>query len=167
MPTILPEMKRALPLFIALTLPLAAFAGDPTDPAVPVAAPGEPAGYTVVPLGEVKVISLQEMMKSGGLITSENFPDPKRTAKKKKKKKRPISPAAAMGAGVLGIAAAGAQGQGDSPAPITTSLDARTPQLPGSAVTRAVVSPEPGSAALCLLLLPVAVGYFRTRSKNA
>lgn len=176
MPTILPEMKRALPLLIALALPLVAFADDPADPVVPASVSGdptptgktgEPVGYTVVPLGEVKVISLQEMMKSGGLITSENFSDPKHTAKKKKKKKRPIPPAAAIGAGILGIAAAGTGGHGGNPAPVTTTLDDRAPQLPGSTITRAVVSPEPGSAALCLLLLPVAVGYFRTRSKNA
>jgi len=176
MPIIRPEMKPALPLLAALVLlPLTAFADDPMDSRVPAGDPGdptpaakigEPAGFTVIPLGDIRVISVQDMMKTGGLITAENFSDPKR--KKKKKKRTPLAnSAAAAAAGVLGIAAVSGSG-GGSQATQELTLDDRAPTLPGNGtVTRAAVSPEPGSAALCLLLLPVAVGYFRTRSKNA
>ncbi|MGC4046554.1 MAG: hypothetical protein QM758_22405 [Armatimonas sp.] len=110
-------MKRALPLLIALALPLMAFADDPASPVAPrdpgeptsPAKTGEPVGYTVIPLEKVKVISVEQMVKNGGLISAENFPDAnQKKSKKKKKKKRPAVPmGVGIAAGVFGIAASG------------------------------------------------------------
>jgi hypothetical protein len=166
-------MKRALPLFLllALSLPRIAHAGDPKDALIPAdpADPaktgktGEPLGFTLIPLDKVRVVTLKEMMQSGGLVSVESFGDTKR---KKKKKKRLALPPDAVAAGLLSAAYEAPRTWGDAPPPTALALDTGAP-LSSGMVTRAAAAPEPGSAVLCLLAFPALVGYFRTRSKNA
>jgi hypothetical protein len=165
-------MKRAFLLPVLLALPLVAHAGDPGEavlPADPILLTGEkvqPLSLTVIPLSEVRVVSLKEFARNGGISPTSPKETGTRASKKPKKKKRlpRVSPS------VFAMAAMGATYEaprtwGDTPA---LASGERKPVSPSTTVTRAAgaAAPEPGSAALVLLALP-ALGYFRVRSRNA
>ncbi len=153
-------------------LPLLAHAGDPD--AAPVGDPIfgsteklQPApAFTVIPLSEVRMISMKDMMNNGGINLMDSFNS---KGKKKKKKKIALSPGALALAGMSALYDA-PRTWGDADALATIG---RTPALPPVSdvptFTRAagVAAPEPGAALLVLLALPGVFYVARTRSRNA
>jgi hypothetical protein len=168
-------MKPVLLALALLTLPLVAHAGDPDadpitgDPIFGSTEKLQPAlpSYTIIPLSEIRVISMKEMMNQGGISLMGDL------GKGKKKKKRKLAiPGEALA--LAGMSAAyDAPRTWDGGGGVSLATLGRTPALDLSptmpTVTRAagVAAPEPGAAFLVFLALPVVFYLTKTRSKNA